>query len=139
MVTEAFFDVLVTKGRTGGCGYYSPVISRYDGGYYMVGISKWQAPASTVLVTDNVDDQYGTGTNAETVDFLQGCGGPPAIVTAASPYSADRSLSEILEIHNGETNVLWCDGHVKATKLDALATLSASVANVYSNFSRQDD
>jgi prepilin-type processing-associated H-X9-DG protein len=38
-----------------------------------------------------------------------------------------------VERHLGTTNVLWCDGHVKAMKLDALAKpRNATNANVMS-------
>jgi prepilin-type processing-associated H-X9-DG protein len=32
-----------------------------------------------------------------------------------------RQLEKIIERHLGTTNVLYCDGHVKAMKLDALS------------------
>lgn len=48
--------------------------------------------------------------------------------------------SNPIERHLGTTDVLWCDGHVKAMKIDTLAKpRNASNANVMSYFTIADD
>ncbi|MBC8138840.1 MAG: hypothetical protein H8F28_23420, partial [Fibrella sp.] len=48
-----------------------------------------------------------------------------------------RVMRNVGERHHGTTNVLWCDGHAKAHKLDYLAKTNSR--NVRYMFSIQDD
>lgn len=87
---------------------------------YMVGVSQIVEPAGTVWATDTNNNQETNGsfgflwTNTSTV---------PPIQTHADLNlipSGTRQLDKISERHLETVNVLYCDGHVKAVKLDAL-------------------
>jgi prepilin-type N-terminal cleavage/methylation domain-containing protein/prepilin-type processing-associated H-X9-DG protein len=98
---------------------------------YIVRLAQLQAPAATVWVTDN--------NNAPSVANPGGSQGffwattIPAIDTSKSP----RQLQNIVERHLDTTSVLFCDGHVKAVKLDTLARTNA--AGVAPAFTIEDD
>jgi prepilin-type N-terminal cleavage/methylation domain-containing protein/prepilin-type processing-associated H-X9-DG protein len=79
---------------------------------YTVSLAAISSPAATVWATDT--------NNREEVNGSYGfswpdAGGNPVIT--GNP----RQLEKIIERHLETTNVLYCDGHVKAMKLDALA------------------
>ena len=80
---------------------------------YLVKLSSIAVPAATVWATDTsnreeVNGSYGfTWTDAANV--------PPVNI-----IDGRRELDKIVERHLETTNVLWCDGHVKSVKLDAL-------------------
>ena len=57
----------------------------------------------------------------------------PTIDSTVNP----RKLERLTERHLGTLNVLWCDGHVKAVKLDRLARKNAD--NTMTAFTVQDD
>ena len=59
--------------------------------------------------------------------------GNPTLDTTTNP----RTLERLTERHLGTLNVLWCDGHVKAVKLDRLARKNAD--NAMTAFTVQDD
>ncbi len=88
---------------------------------------------------------------AETVWFAETVGGGPydfdfrwpdtasnPVVTSTSPRKLALGPAEyLIERHQGKTNVLWCDGHVKATGLDFLARKNKQ--DVMYAFTIQDD
>ena len=88
---------------------------------------------------------------AETVWFAETVGGGPydfdfrwpdtasnPVVTNTSPRKLALGPAEyLIERHQGKTNVLWCDGHVKATSLDFLARKNKQ--DVMFAFTVQDD
>jgi prepilin-type N-terminal cleavage/methylation domain-containing protein/prepilin-type processing-associated H-X9-DG protein len=85
---------------------------------YMVRLSAVQAPATTVWVTDNNNAPSATNPGGSQGFFW---GTLPAINTAVNPHQ----LQNIVARHFDFTNVLFCDGHVKSTKLDVLARRNA--------------
>ena len=106
------------------------------GGATAVHLSEVEDPAGTFWVADGNWDgvRNGTapGTNYQSnelvgyaYDISTGLphlfATPPMHMWGNSDYSAD-----IIDRHLDTTNVLFCDGHVKAMKVAALATLSAA-------------
>lgn len=87
-----------------------------------------------------IEDASGTLWVSETYDYANNnssfgwanVAGNPTI-SATEP----RRLERITERHLGTVNVLWCDGHVKAVKLDALAHTNAQ--NTMTAFTVQAD
>ncbi len=59
----------------------------------------------------------------------------PTIDTTKTP----RQLGQLRERHLETINALFCDGHVKSQKLDALAKVSTGPNKAYSAFTIQDD
>ncbi len=58
----------------------------------------------------------------------------PAIIKGPNGYWVLRNIAER---HQGTTNVLWCDGHAKATKLEYLTR--ANSLGVWYRFTIEDD
>ena len=89
---------------------------------YNVSLSMLAVPATTVWVTDNNNAPNNLPPHPITTGGSQGffwtdwTHNPP-IVSTVTP----RQLNNISERHTGRVNVLYCDGHVKAMTLDALA------------------
>lgn len=73
-------------------------------------------PATTVWITDNNNAATATNTGGSQGFFWSNWTKNPTI-TNTSP----RQLNNIVERHIGRTEVLYCDGHVKAVSLDELA------------------
>ncbi|RYG72101.1 DUF1559 domain-containing protein [bacterium] len=69
-------------------------------------------PATCVLMTDGNDTR-----NLRPYAYF-----PPSATNGISNITTTepRTMDAIAERHLGTTNVLWCDGHVKAMKLDRL-------------------
>lgn len=78
--------------------------------------SQVQDPAGTVWVTDVAQ---ANGAKGDFVLFFYNF--PNIQQEGAYRRYYSNSYSGVAERHLETTNVLWCDGHVKATKLDALA------------------
>jgi len=80
-------------------------------------VASIDSPSTTILALDNNGFQMSRkwadlGTVSSDANRI------PSIDTAVSP----RAIATVSERHLETTNVLWCDGHVKAVKLDALRT-----------------
>jgi prepilin-type processing-associated H-X9-DG protein len=82
-------------------------------------LSQIQSPSTTVLVTDA--DGYATERKWADINdpngIMQSALGPDPV---GGP--GQRWLYGIIERHLETTNILYCDGHVKAQKLDYLLT-----------------
>lgn len=92
-----------------------------------------------VLSEADIEDAAGTVWVTETVEPINnfsfawaGVANNPSI-TPGPP----RQLERIVERHLETVNVLWCDGHVKAVKLDVLAKKNAE--QTLTAFTVQDD
>jgi prepilin-type N-terminal cleavage/methylation domain-containing protein/prepilin-type processing-associated H-X9-DG protein len=81
-----------------------------------VAIAAIQSTATTVFALDNNGAQLAS--QWADLNVL------PTINTAVSP----RTIGTAVERHLETLNVLWCDGHVKAVKLDLLRTPTTSGA-----------
>jgi prepilin-type N-terminal cleavage/methylation domain-containing protein/prepilin-type processing-associated H-X9-DG protein len=97
---------------------------------YLVKLASVQAPATTVWVTDNNNAPSTTNPGGSQGFFW---GTLPAINTAVTPHQ----LQNIVARHFDFTDVLFCDGHVKAMKLEVLARRNAE--GVASVFTIEDD
>ena len=117
---------------------------------YNITLSMLAVPATTVWVTDN--NNAPTPMNAGgSQGFFWACwqANPPVCATGNPPIVSTvtpRQLSNISERHTGHVNVLYCDGHVKAMTLDALAQtktlvdpLDGVTKNVMTAFTIEDD
>ncbi|BCM92391.1 hypothetical protein IAD21_04270 [Abditibacteriota bacterium] len=82
----------------------------------LVSLSQINVPAGTVWITDNNNSVSALNTGGSQGFFWASPATNPPISTATP-----RQLQNIVERHLDTTNVLFCDGHVKAMKLDALA------------------
>lgn len=110
-------------------------------GLYLVALTSIVVPASTVWVTDNNNAPGATNPGGSQGFFWPNAASNPSI-TATSP----RQLQNIVERHLDTTGVLYCDGHVKAMKLDALAVtktlidpVDGQTKNVMTTFTIEDD
>jgi prepilin-type N-terminal cleavage/methylation domain-containing protein/prepilin-type processing-associated H-X9-DG protein len=83
---------------------------------------------------------------ADTFNYLEGNGSfgftwlTTMLNPAIEPENGGRRLEKIAERHLQTTNVLYCDGHVKAQKLESLAaTRPTPDGNVMFQFTIEDD
>ena len=86
----------------------------------IVNIARIGSPAATVWATDsnNGNDMTWGGSSGGSYGFTwPDANSNPSIQT----FGGLRQLNQMHERHLELLNVLWCDGHVKAMKLDALA------------------
>ena len=141
---------------------YGPVTSNApDSGHRtvdrVVKVASIEAPATTVFVVETVGWRYNSGqnTDANAIKFINWTTGltfnPRIMATGTQannhPRPSYRTFGEgdvdgqeIAERHLETTNVLWCDGHVKAVKLDALdQTRIAGGKETNVLWTRQDD
>jgi prepilin-type N-terminal cleavage/methylation domain-containing protein/prepilin-type processing-associated H-X9-DG protein len=81
-----------------------------------VNLSQITNPAQTVWVTDNNNSVTAVNTGGSQGFFWSSPATNPTISN-----TAPRQLQNIVERHLDTTSVLFCDGHVKSMKLDALA------------------
>jgi prepilin-type processing-associated H-X9-DG protein len=104
---------------------------------YLVSLAAISSTAATVWATDT--------NNREEVNGSYGFSWPDA---AGNPIITGnpRQLEKIIERHLETTNVLYCDGHVKAMKLDALSAtrvltdpVDGQTKSVMTAFSIEDD
>ncbi len=101
-------------------------------GLYLIGLSQIAAPAATVWATDINSRQ---GTDRSYGILWPNANSAPSIRTSADETTIPagrRQLEKIIDRHLETTSVLFCDGHVKALKLDALAA-KKSVADPLTN------
>ncbi|MBC8142133.1 MAG: DUF1559 domain-containing protein [Armatimonadetes bacterium] len=87
-------------------------------------------PAQTVWVLECANT--GLGNNFE-IEWLDAAANPP-IEKGPNGF---RVMRNIAERHQGTTNILWCDGHAKANKLEFLT--KANSQNVRYLFTIEDD
>ena len=116
-------------------------------------LAKIAAAATTVLAADVLIKSYSS--SHQTYEFGWGTSSTESVVADANSATG-RRLHRIEDRHLETTNVLFCDGHVKAVKLDALATAkslpattttgagctgsgSSKVCNVLPAFTGEDD
>ncbi len=88
---------------------------------YTVKMSQIVAPGGTVWATDINSGTEGNGNYG----FSWANAASQPVISSAS----QRQLDAIMERHLETTNVLWCDGHVKAQRLDRLATTRDAFIN----------
>ena len=80
-------------------------------------VAQVKSPATTFLVADRADLVPANGTDY-TLFYL---GGGQAVSISGSPRQANAPFNcGLVERHTDRINVLWVDGHVKSTGLDAL-------------------
>lgn len=96
------------------------------------------APATTILAADVLIKSYSFV--HQTYEFGWGSPSAEGIVTDSNSMTG-RRLHRIEDRHLETTNVLYCDGHVKAVKLDALAEKKTvnGTANIATAFTVEDD
>ncbi len=97
---------------------------------YLVKMAALATPSTTVWVADNNNAPSTTNPNGSQGFYWNVS---PTIDSTRTP----RQLQNIVERHLDTTSILWCDGHVKAVKLDALAKPNA--AGVLPLFTVEDD
>jgi prepilin-type N-terminal cleavage/methylation domain-containing protein/prepilin-type processing-associated H-X9-DG protein len=103
-------------------------------------VSTFEAPATTVMVGETRGDRGGGGVG--TRNYHIAC-----YITASLDINADteisgwRNFARLVERHLGTTNILYCDGHVKAVPFERLIekTTVLSGHTVYSAFTVADD
>ena len=108
---------IYNRGYASGGDKYTPPCSTYSSGTaannYQVGMAKIEDPSQTVWIGDGVG-------NFELVWTTPGASSPN-IVTSTTPRRLQDSFGVYLvERHLETAPILYCDGHVKAVKLDAL-------------------
>jgi prepilin-type processing-associated H-X9-DG protein len=97
-------------------------------------ISSLQAPASTVWALDTATPSTNSFVAGD-FQFYWSDGNNPSVGTlnGIRYMAADNSVP--LERHLETTNVLYCDGHVKAVKLSNLTKVGSGPNNSYSAYS----
>lgn len=98
-----------------------------------VNVAKIVVPSTTVWVTD-------TGANSTYFSYRvewPNKTNQPSIVPGTIDEFTKALSASVPARHLETTNILYCDGHVKAVKLDALATLNAN--GLYPAFTIEDD
>ena len=91
-------------------------------------LAMFARPAETVLVVDT-SVKGGAAFEVEWIDRFSA----DALVVEERP----RRLDTVVERHQGTVSVLWCDGHAKATKLDALTR--KNVYQIMTAFTIEED
>jgi prepilin-type N-terminal cleavage/methylation domain-containing protein/prepilin-type processing-associated H-X9-DG protein len=110
-----------------GTGKNGPMGNDFGANDIPVSIASIEAPATTVLAADT------SGSFGYRIRVTR-CT-PPAIggiVNATPPYMG-VATANLLERHQGTLNVVWADGHVKASKLSRLAEMD-STNTYYTHF-----
>lgn len=104
-------------------GNYGAFSTRYNGlGNVTVKLSQFQAPATTVMASDNTGGNECLMAGGNDPRWAWEAGsftyyGVPPQLNSSGPF---RTLHRMGERHLGTTNILYCDGHVKAIKFDKL-------------------
>jgi prepilin-type processing-associated H-X9-DG protein len=91
---------------------------------YLVSLSSLSSPSSTVWATDNINRPSPSDVNGAFGFLWQNAASNPAVTTGSGGF---KQLEKIVARHLETTNVLFCDGHVKSMKLDALAATKSVV------------
>ena len=104
-----------------------------------VSTSSIAQPSQTVWATDTNNREEINGSYGFT--WLNAASHPPL-----TNIGGNRQLDKIVERHLETVNVLWCDGHVKSTKLERLMTTKPvlvtpanTVQNVMTMFTVEND
>jgi len=101
----------------------------------LVSWSQIGVPSETVWMADNANAPSPTNPGGSQAFYWATPASNPAISN-----SHPKQLQNIIERHLDTTNVLFCDGHVKAFKLDALArTKTIGADQVMTLFTIEDD
>jgi prepilin-type N-terminal cleavage/methylation domain-containing protein/prepilin-type processing-associated H-X9-DG protein len=101
----------------------------------LVSLSQINVPSQTVWIADNANAATSVNTGGSQGFFWATPAQNPTI-----PNASPRQLQNIVERHLDTTGVLFCDGHVKAMKLDALAkTKNVNGVEVMTLFTIEDD
>ncbi len=104
-----------------------------------VNLAAIAAPAATIWIVEQLN-----GNNIEAA--WPNSASNPTIVSTSSPRYLDTQASDIPDRHLDTTTILYCDGHVKSVRLEAIATpknvfvpaLNAN-ADMLTAFTIQDD
>ena len=93
-------------------------------GAYLISMAEISQPAQTMWAADTnnrfeANGNFGIGGG----NWLRAVNNPTIKTNADEPRipAGSRQLDTIIDRHLGTTNVLFCDGHVKAMKLETLA------------------
>ena len=112
-------------------------------GLYLVSLASIVQPSQTVWATDsnNSADASKGGSSGGSYGFLWINAAPENVPSInAAPGSGYRQFSQIAERHLETINVLYCDGHVKATKLESLTKKTdVNGLQVMTQFTIEDD
>ena len=95
-------------------------------------LAQIQAPTTTVWVTETKPRYVGEVYTWQI--YWPDSGSAPTVFRDATGF---ERLNKIIARHLDTVNVLWCDGHVKSVRMDALARLNA--AGRMALFTAQDD
>lgn len=149
---EFFTHPLVTPASARSSSYDQYGSYVYNATYVYNGTSctspgglSWDGGAGVSLAA--IEDVSGTlligesdKTNKTSALYFAGAWDTAPVITNTRPRRLSfYSFYEIAERHLETTNVLWVDGHVKATKLDRLLRLSNKGTGCYNAFTNQDD
>jgi len=105
-------------------------------------LTQLQSPATTVWVADS-DGSFGAdGAGVKSLGEQRGQFSDTA--PPLSTWHGYQKLGNLVSRHNSRCNVLWCDGHVKAVRLDTLTGHPSNLTdtmgfNVLSAFTVQAD
>jgi prepilin-type N-terminal cleavage/methylation domain-containing protein/prepilin-type processing-associated H-X9-DG protein len=108
------------------------------------GLAELASPTTTMWITENfgmIDDFSGVG-NQPGYYMIYFAASQIPVVRTNSPIrtlSVPFNGTYITENHLGTATVLFCDGHVKAMKLDELAKQSTTVPGALKYFTVADD
>jgi len=108
----------------GGVDPKPPASDYSSGGLFPVTLASLEEPVTTVWAMDIEKN----GTDDRFYRFIWTTANP-TVNTSATPrtlVSPIASSGRVVERHLDTTNVLYCDGHVKAVKIDALARTNAN-------------
>jgi len=101
---------------------------------YLVSLASINSPSQTAWATDTNNREEANGSYGFSWD--NAASNP----TVAANASGVLQLEKIIARHLETTNVLYCDGHVRSQKLDALAkTKDVNGAPVMTQFTIEDD
>jgi prepilin-type processing-associated H-X9-DG protein len=106
----------------------------------LIALSSIISPASTIWATD-INSRQGTD-RSYGILWANGAANPTIKSNAddVSIPAGNRQLEKIIDRHLSTTNVLYCDGHVKAQKLESLAaTTDVGGSTVMTQFTIEDD
>ena len=110
---------------------------------YLVSLASIARPSETVWATDsnNSADLAKGGSSGGSYGFLwANAAAGNALSINAAPGSGYRQFTQIAERHLATTNVLYCDGHVKAVSLENLTRKTdVGGVQVMTQFTIEDD
>lgn len=142
-----FGDILNTGSYTCSSAYYSEAprtsMSIVDNNEF-VGLSEMEVPTTTFWISDTQNytaarpDGFEFGFLTADTQSINATLQPPAIVTTATAPGVGGAVNRRIPArHLDTTNVLFCDGHVKAVKLEYL--LEKGTGGLYTHFTLAKD